>query len=122
MKRDVEIFRKILLQLEARPNGEVDQIQPIEGVSESDLHGHVDLLIDGGHIKAIDETPFGSQFNLSLIERITFEGHEFLDSIRHQGFISELKAKAADEGSSLPMTVIKELGLQYLRKKTGLDK
>lgn len=61
------------------------------------------------------------EYPLFMVQRLTFEGHEFLDSIRHDGFLHELKSKAEDEGSSLPLTVIKELGTQFLRKKLGLD-
>lgn len=48
MKRSVDTFRKILLQIEARPNGEVDNVHPIDGISDADLHGHVELLVEGG--------------------------------------------------------------------------
>ena len=121
MKRDVEVFRKILMQVEARPNGQVDEIHPIDGIERSVLHGHVELLVETGYLKATDQTSFRDEFNRFLIERLTFEGHEFLHTIRHEGFIQELKSKAQDEGTSLPLTVLKELGTQFLRKKLGLN-
>lgn len=121
MKRDVEVFRKILMQVEQRPNGLIDEIHGIDRVEESELHGHVELLVEAGYLKATDQTSFGDQFNRFLLERITFEGHEFLDAIRHEGFIEELKSKARDEGTSLPLTILKELGTQFLRKKLGLN-
>ncbi len=88
MKRSVGTFRKILLQIEARPNGEMDDSHAIEGISEADLHGHVELLVEGGYLKAINETAFGMQYPMYMIERLTFEGHEFaMRLIRFRGHL-----------------------------------
>ncbi len=121
MKRDMSVIRQILLQIEERPNGTMLEIQPIDGIEDSVLHGHVELLVQAGYLKATDETAFGMQYTQYLIEGITFEGHEFLDTIRHSGVWNKLKAKAEEEGGNLPFTVIKKLGAQYLNKHFGLD-
>ena len=104
MKRDLDLVRKILLDIEApaagsghagwaRASGEGNGSEP------EALHYHVQLLHDAGLIVA-DELVPGQWWP----ERITWEGHEFLDLARDDARWNEVTPARFEKpsGSAAP--------------------
>ena len=69
MKRNMQIIRDILLKL--HNNG--GNLESMDGVSHEEFTFHADLLQDAGFVKLYDN---------SLIERLTWQGHDIAESIQ----------------------------------------
>jgi SOS-response transcriptional repressor LexA len=92
MKRDMDLIRTILLQIEEAPPN-VNRIKlKLDGPSQDEVTEHLRLLIESGLIEAI---PFQSNGKERFLpKRLTWKGHEFLDAARNDRAIaSHLTAK-----------------------------
>jgi hypothetical protein len=108
MKRDLELVRRILLDIEDNSDNSgghsswsslVD-----EGFQPEAIQYHVQLLHDAGLIHA-DELVPGQWWP----ERITWAGHEFLDSARNEEHWSQAKRRVERELGSAPFQVVHDL-------------
>lgn len=80
MKREFDLIKRILLAVEALPGRKsVVRVSDIDGVDEAAAYHHMMILIDAGFVKG-DEgyDTMASAF----LYRLTWQGHDFLDSIR----------------------------------------
>jgi len=115
MKRDMDLIRKILIQLESYSTN--DDIRPIEleGYSHEQIAYHVYLLkdanlilatilFDGGSVAPKDYSIFG----------LTWAGHDFLDACRDEGRWNKAKQMAAKLGSGVTFDVMKTLLVQIM--------
>jgi len=103
MKRDWDLIREILTKVEeCNPN--VKGVQPSD--FSIDAHTavayHVKLLIDAGLVEG-EMTP-SMHFD---VESLTWEGHEFLDSIRDDTVWEKTKTIFADKGISMSIDLVK---------------
>jgi hypothetical protein len=81
MKRDMDLIRKMLLAVESDEHGFAPKIE-IPGHTQEQINYHACLLEEAGLVKAIDVTSMGSNSPEAMITRLTWAGHEFLDSAR----------------------------------------
>jgi hypothetical protein len=52
---------------------------------------------------------------------MTWEGHEFLDSIRDKPTWDKVKGRAAEKGATLSFELIKAIAISYAKSKLGLE-
>ena len=105
MKRDMDLIRAILLNVEQQgpPEGWCDVQLP--GHSEEEISYHVMLLRDAGLVEAVKlSTQDGVCWRP---KRLTYEGHEFLDAARNDTFWNKGKATAIEKTGSLSMEALK---------------
>lgn len=137
MKRDWDQIRTILSELEKqddlfRPYIPDGLAAPSRSISSEDeakffaFYEQVRLLMEAGLVEAVmlgiyqgDSRPTIS-FTTHAPYRLTWAGHEFLDSIRDAGTWSKIKSVSLEKGSSLTFDVIKELGMSLLKGSVGL--
>ena len=117
MKRDLDLLRLILLAIEADPTyrrGELLRVT-IPGYSEDDTQYHLMLLGEAGlvNVKQLSSGYF--------VTRLTWEGHEFLDTIRKDSIWNKAKGKALETTGALGLNVLKALALKYARQAAGLE-
>lgn len=82
MKRDMDLIRLLLLEIEARGGGVTSQINDlrIEGYTPEQVGHHVWLLEDGGFIICVEGEVVDEA---ELYPRcLTWKGHEVLDAVR----------------------------------------
>ena len=97
MKRDMDLIRSILLQVEATDDPQ-EWIDPeVEGRSELEVSYHVMLMDQGGLLEAMDRSAIGI-FRWSA-RRLTWRGHEFLDAARQEGRWRDCLLAAGGDGS-----------------------
>ncbi|MFK9098255.1 DUF2513 domain-containing protein [Pseudomonas guariconensis] len=122
MKLDKELIREILLAVEAHddPQGWMDL--RIEGRSSEEVSYHVMLLDEAGLISGIDLGSIG-HFEWQP-RRLTYKGHEFLDSVRDPEIWRRTKEGAETAGVA-GLGFLVELGKAYckqmLQDKLGLS-
>ena len=104
MKRNWDIIREILVKLEDfSPSPEKSCLELSDFKSEDPLtiSYHVELMLESG---LINGEMHGEMVIVDgfFIERMTWEGHEFLDSIRSDSVWSKVKAEFSQ--NKVPMT------------------
>lgn len=126
MKRDIDVIRKVLLALEKLdhlPNGYHDlrgqKAIHIEGVDCNEVSAHVEILLDAGLFNSTNSNPYWGKFR-----SLTWEGHDFLDSVQDEQIWAETKKGAAAAGS-FTFDILKALAKGFIKKKikdhTGVE-
>lgn len=127
MKLDVECVRDVLLELESLPMG----AHSIYSLKKSiELHGQdnviytVAKLTEARYINADVMRMLDGKPSIQQIFDITYNGHEFLNSIRKPDVWDRLKGAAVECGTAgLKMLgeIGYDIGKQYLEHKFGLS-
>lgn len=112
MKRDWDIIREVLLEVEALSSS--DGSRAIYGFGDEHFPGeavksaHALLLWKAGYLSGIDASTLGGQAMIS--PDLTWEGHELLDTLRSKPVWERIKALASDKGLELTLDAVKLLG------------
>lgn len=143
MQRDMELIRAILLDLEGRSPGvdprnfgyACEKVAAQLNVDADKLQYHLALLfdaklIDGCALRGLDPAPnkakrVDSDYVFHVMPRhLTWEGHEFLDSVRDAEVWSKTKEAASSFGS-YGLDMLKDLAKGFIKTKikqhTGID-
>ena len=105
MKRDFELIRNLLLDIEGE---EVDLSQ----LTEDQILYHKALLLEAGlaegpkpHYPSAKSTEIPDKV---IIRKLTWEGHDFIDGIRDQDRWQKVKKWIKEAGKILTLATIKE--------------
>ncbi len=129
MKRDMDLIRDLLLKLEALDVNafEVATVSTenldLDGYEAAQIDHHMALLYEAGLIvSGIDQDALGE--GTWVFRRVTWAGHDFLDTIRDPEVWKRTKEGASKLGG-WTFGLIKDLGTAYLkhkaRERLGLD-
>jgi hypothetical protein len=88
MKRDMDLVRKILLEIERQPFTHGKITLEIEGYSREEISYHVLLLSEANLIEAEVSARASAEYKPI---RLTWQGHEFLESVRDEARWNKLK-------------------------------
>ena len=133
MKRDLELQRKLLIEIE-------------ESTDEFGLQFVSQTLLDAGgypegHLEAGRPMSHSDEYNLEkLFEagyvsrqyfgeftgfKLTHSGHDFLDSVREAGIWESTKEALSETGGSAAIEVVKAIAIGFAKKKiqthTGIE-
>ena len=118
MKRDLDLVRTILIEIEEHPDFESLIELKCPGYSPEQVTYHVKLLKEAGLVEALDmSTMEGAEFAPKCL---TWKGHEFLAATRNDGVWHKLKAEIKDRGVGLPFNLIQQLALKLVAAHYGL--
>jgi hypothetical protein len=116
MKRDMNLVRAILLDIETMNQDSANEELMIDGYDNDQIVYHMSLLVEAGLVKGrVHET---SQGPYVRCERLTWQGHEFLDAARDQSVWNEARNilhKTGGGAFSVWLTVLQELVKARLR-------
>lgn len=83
MKRDLDLVRSILLDIEAGEAGQPINSFTFDGKTESEISEHVAILTEAGYLDAsIVEDGMGMP-HAFVVRRLTWSGHEFLANAKN---------------------------------------
>lgn len=100
MKRDLDLIREIMLDIESVPANEEWDVRDF-GRDPVEVCKHLELLIDAKLISGqVQSDISGENFWVNNIA-ITWNGYEFIDACRNSKIWNEVKSKALDVGVSL---------------------
>ena len=114
MKRDLDLIRKILLEVEScnDPDGIFNTMDiNIEGYRAELIQYHVGLLIDAGLVTSSGEpvrfmdASFISYFSVNL----TWTGHELLDNAKNESVWQTVKKDLGSKWDSVSFSVLQTL-------------
>ena len=116
MKRDMDLVRLILLEIEKSNEDPRSEIRlQIPDYDSAAVSYHVMILHEADLIEADDLSTMGSS-SVWLPKRLTWFGHEFLDAARNDSIWKQAMKKANNVGFEL----LKELLLSMTRQQLGL--
>ncbi|TYQ14778.1 UNVERIFIED_CONTAM: uncharacterized protein DUF2513 [Acetivibrio alkalicellulosi] len=122
MKRDMDLIIKILEFYESREEVSADTNPEITGYEKGVVAYHIRRMYEAGLLDA--EAVTSSTTKTRLVNVIpfglTWEGHEFLDSMRQKGVGKIIRKKLGETLSHVPFLLIKELALSIGREKLGI--
>lgn len=121
MKRDLDVFRHILLEVEKieKPTLMKNILGPYD---EKTVSFHIDLLLDEKYIEAHAERIRSKGVHGKYrLERMTNAGHDFLDNIRNDTIWSKTKAEVLKVGESASLDIIKSIASKLILMQLGLQ-
>ncbi|MET4570693.1 DUF2513 domain-containing protein [Rhodanobacter soli] len=125
MKRNWDIIREILTHLEELPN--TDSMLELSDFPEDrafEYAYHVELLIEAGLVEGQMAGTLGGGPADFFARRLTWPGHEFLDSIRSDTVWSKTKRTFTSKGIDMTFDLVKsvasEISVALIRGATGV--
>jgi hypothetical protein len=118
LKRDLNLVRKILLEIEKKeePMGWI--IPEIEVYSKSEICYHIKILAEADYIDACDNsTPTSFEW---AAKNLTWEGHEFLDASRNETIWKKAKSIIQEKMGTASFDVLKSLLVKTAATQLGL--
>ncbi len=137
MKRDWDLLRKLLTDIEEERNpfadlpdepswkeqdedtynNQLDEYWTIE----KKLFGHLELLVNSGYIDGLKLSRLldGGFHYVNINPRLTMEGHDLLDTMRSSVIWENIKETAKSKGIELTFDAIKALGAFVLKAAIG---
>lgn len=113
MKRNLEIIRSLLLQIETFPYPNKYMTLEAEDSTASEISYHVRLLTEGGLIEA-EDNPYSCFDEWSQV-RLTWQGHELLELARNQAHWEAAQKILVDRNAGLHFKLLAD---ELLRHKS----
>lgn len=120
MRRDMDLIRELMLKIEELPTAHHSEfrLQPgtdpmaVSGFSENEIEYHLRLIVEAGLITSRGR--FGNgDFRL---DRMTFAGHDFVDSVRSPEVWAKTK-KGAEAAGGFTVDLLKDLAKGFIKKQ-----
>ena len=112
---DMDLVRKILIALEEYPHGFYCQFLAVDGYSPEQIGYHITLMGEAGLLIANEVTTMDSDSPEAVPQRLTWQGHQFLNACRDEDRWSKAKAIFKDAGG-VSFDVAKEILVQLALK------
>ena len=126
MKRDLDLIREIMLVLEDKmeygknfKSTQLIEIMQDKIFSAEKLAYHVGLLVENDFIKAKEYRHQSGEHNKYIINTITSQGQDFIDTIRQDITWNKIKEKASNIGG-FTLSLLVDIGKEYLKKQIGI--
>ncbi|MCU9839856.1 DUF2513 domain-containing protein [Ruegeria sp. WL0004] len=119
MKRDLDLIREILLEVEAKSDGR-SMVYEYNNLSVEKRH-HIDLLLGANLLNEVGAVRSSAKKKVHL----SWEGHDYLGAIRDKGVWEQTKKAVSETGGSATLEIFKSLAVGFAKKKisqhTGID-
>ena len=126
MKRDLDLIREIMLVLEDKMEygKNFKSTQLIEVIQDKTLSAeklayHVGLLVENDFIKAKEYRHQSGEPTDYLINTITSQGQDFIDTIRQDTTWNKIKEKVSNIGG-YSLSLFIDIGKEYLKKQISI--
>ena len=117
MKRDMDLVRKILLKIEASDG---ENVEPdIPDYPRDQVYLHVELMKEHGLVEALvirDGDGPQPKILACTVERMTWEGHDFLDTAREDSIWEQAKEQCLQATGGLSIELLKDCLLQTAKQ------
>jgi Hypothetical protein (DUF2513) len=115
MKLNKDFVREILMTIEADPKfdgSEARVLNPFDGHSQEETNYHSSRLVQAGLIDGNASKPHLP----TIIRGLTFEGHEYVDTIRDPAIWQRTK-EGLQEAEGFSLDLVKALAKGFLKKQ-----
>lgn len=107
MKRNMDLVRQILLEIEEQPFTSKWLDLEIDGFTREEITYHVMILYEAGLLEAVNLTTHGGIDWRPT--RMTWEGHEFLEAARDDSRWQRAKSTMMEKAGGITFEVLKQL-------------
>ncbi|AMP89084.1 MULTISPECIES: DUF2513 domain-containing protein [Legionella] len=106
MRRDWDVIRNILIKIENLETNTYLQLKNFPESEHNKISHHIELLCDDNLIECnIHKTTAGRPYDFH-VSRLTWRGHEFLDSVRSDTVWSKTKEVFKNKGVDMGFNLI----------------
>ncbi|MGY3717052.1 DUF2513 domain-containing protein [Sutcliffiella cohnii] len=119
MKRDMDLVRDLLMLIEN--NSDNGELLIPEDWNREKVAYHLKILDQAGYV--INNTKWADNKPMWLLASLTWDGHEFLDSIKNDNVWLKTKDGVKKKGlemGSIPFDVLKEYASVQIKSILGL--
>ena len=116
MKRDLDLVRQLLLQIEALPAGPPAQYRTSE-IEDPVLLAHFELVLASGLVNGKISRSQSSRGDVISISGLTWEGHEWIETVRDQRVWNETKRTCIDQAGALSFDLARAVARRLLRMR-----
>lgn len=119
MQRDYDLVLKLLEDIEGAPPNTRVRIVPEDypDHDEDTINEHLELMISDAGLVAGHVMPSGqARVFAVLVERLTWQGHDFLDAARVPGVWDKATEKIKAAGGNLPFEIVKSLVIGFAKE------
>lgn len=111
MKRDWDLIRDVLVEVEALNPATFDDLRygPLRISANAAKDAQAVLLWKAGFIEGVDASSMDQEDSV-LAQRLTWSGHELLDTIRSKPVWEKIKSTAQEKGLDLTFDTVIALG------------
>ena len=120
MKRDMDLVRDILLKAEAMPPGP-PVLYRVSEVEDLVLLHHLEMLIEAGLLRGKISRSQGSRGDVIGISGLTWEGHEWIETVRSDQVWDETKRTLLESEAALTFELTREVATRVHRARLGLS-
>jgi hypothetical protein len=120
MKRDIDLIRKLLKSIQDTPAGEKPNPLGFDEYGQATIYEHLILTIKAGLVEGqILGKPTQYEEPI-IIERLSWKGHDFLDSSEDESIWAKAKETIIKPGVSFTFDLLWEWLKGQAREKIGL--
>jgi hypothetical protein len=119
MKRDLDLVRQLMLQIEALPAAPPVQYRMSE-IEDPVLLAHLELLIEAGLVNGRISRSQGTRGDVISVSGLTWHGHEWVEMVRSQSLWNEVKSAVLDGGGVLTFELTKAVAAKLFRARLAL--
>ena len=124
MKRNWDMIRDILTQLEEFKHDEgCLNLSSFPQDKHAEISYHMELLMEAGLVNGQMSEEFGPGPQDLFVNRLTWQGHEFLDAIRSDAVWQKTKKSFLSQGISMTFDLVKsvasDVAASYLKSTIG---
>jgi hypothetical protein len=120
MKRDFDLIRKILTEVESQEAFRHFHGFEYEGYSVNTVNEHIELLIEAGLIEGYVTRFADGETGHNSIRRLTWAGHDFLESMRDDTIWKRVKETVIKPAGGVGFEILKEILKKEARERLGL--
>ena len=119
MKRDLDLVRQLMLQIEALPAAPPVQYRMSE-IEDPVLLAHLEMLIEAGLVNGRISRSQGARGDVISVSGLTWQGHEWVEMVRSQSLWNEVKSAVLDGGGVLTFELTRAVATKLLRARLAL--
>jgi len=119
MKRDLDLVRQLMLQIEALPAAPPVQYRMSE-IEDPVLLAHLEMLIEAGLVNGRISRSQGARGDVISVSGLTWQGYEWIEMVRSQSLWNEVKSAVLDGGGVLTFELTKAVATKILRARLAL--
>jgi Hypothetical protein (DUF2513) len=121
MKRDMELIRALMLSIESQDGDfNYESVKAI-GYDEPQIEYHLDLLIEARLVVGEVHPLQGGYSPIITVERLSWDGHEFLDNARNESIWKETVKIVKEKGGSVAVGVLTQILASVAKQQFGLS-
>ncbi|MCB8987560.1 MAG: DUF2513 domain-containing protein [Ardenticatenaceae bacterium] len=119
MKRDMDIIRAILLQVNNHEKATVPEVK-LEDFDTEQVAYHVNLLAEAGYITGVPSQSVLDDVPEWIEVRLTWDGHEFIDAARNETIWAKFKEVIVEKGGTVPFSLAVNILTAVTKQHFGL--